>query len=84
MTSDEQRKLTKWLSRCSTIAESITYSLNEHPETQVHVLRAELKDAAADGVDWRKIYASIYKQWHTRRPQFPDVNTMATQMEQDR
>jgi len=39
--------------------------------------------AAADGIDWRKIYSFIYEGWHTRRPLFPDVDTMASLMEQD-
>ena len=39
--------------------------------------------AAADRVDWRKIYGFIYKCWHTRRPLFPDLDTMASLMEQD-
>ncbi len=84
MTSDEQRKLEKWLSICSATAGSMTFILDGHPEAQVQVLRSQLKDAAADGVDWRKIYASIYEQWHPRRPLFPDVDTMSEQMEQDR
>jgi hypothetical protein len=84
MASEEQQKLMTWLSRCSAVAGSASYIVNGYPETQVGVLRAELKSAAADGVDWRKVYASIYEQWHTRRPLFPDVDTMAAQMEQDR
>lgn len=55
--------------------------MNGYPETQVGVLRAELTAAAGDEVDRRKIYESIYEQWHSRRPLFPDVDTMATQME---
>lgn len=84
MASEEQQKLMTWLSRCSAVAGSASYIVNGYPETQVGVLRAELKSAAADGVDWRKVYASIYEQWHTRRPLFPDVDMMAAQMEQDR
>lgn len=84
MLSDEQRKLITWLSRCGTIAGSGSYIVNGYPEVQVRVLRAELKAAAADGVDWRKIYESIYRNWHSYRPLFPDVDTMAAQIEQDR
>ena len=81
--SDEQQKLMKWLINCDVIAGSASYIVNGYPETQVGVLRAELKASAADGVDWRKVYASIYEQWHTRRPLFPDLETMAAQMGQD-
>lgn len=84
MTSDEQRKLMTWSSRCSAIAGSASYIVNGYPALQVGVLRLELQAAAADGVDWQKIYASIYEAWHTWRPLFPDVDTMAAQMEQDR
>lgn len=73
-----------WLRWRSAIAGSASYIVNGYPESQVGVLRLELQTAAADGVDWQKIYASIYEQWHTRRPLFPDVDTMAAQMEQDR
>ncbi|MEO5630444.1 MAG: hypothetical protein ABIQ24_11630 [Nitrospiraceae bacterium] len=57
--------------------------MNGYPESQVGVLRLELK-AAADGVDWRKICAPIIERWHIRRPLFPDVDTKAAQMEEDR
>ena len=73
-----------WLSRCSAIAGSASYIVNGYPETQVGVLRLQLQAAAADGVDWKKLYTSIYEQWHTHRPLFPDPETMAAQMEQDR
>jgi hypothetical protein len=84
MTADEQQKLMKWLIQCEVIAGSASYIVNGYPETQVGVLRSELQAARADGVDWRDIYASIYEEWHTRRPLFPDVDLMAAQMEQDR
>lgn len=29
------------------------------------------------GGDLRRVYEFIYKSWHTRRPLFPDVDTMA-------
>ena len=72
-----------WLSRCSAVAGSASYIINGYPERQVGVLRLQLQAAAADGVDWREIYTSIYEQWHTRRPLFPDVDAMAAQMKQD-
>jgi hypothetical protein len=66
-TSDEQEKVMTWLSRCSAIAGSASYIMNGYAESQVGVLRLELK-AATDGVDWRKVYAPIIERWHTRRP----------------
>lgn len=83
MASEEQQKLMTWLSRCSAVAGSASYIINGYPESQVDVLRAELKAAAADGVDWRKVYASIYERWHTRRPLFPDMETMASQLDHE-
>ena len=80
---EERQRLMHWLGRCDTIAGSASYIVNGYPETQVQVLRLELKRAAADGVDWRRIYGFIYEGWHTRRPLFPDVDTMAALMEQD-
>lgn len=84
MASDEQRKLMTWLIRCSAVAGSASYIMNGYPETQIGVLRLELQAARADGVDWRDIYASIYEEWHTRRPLFPNPETMAAQIEQAR
>jgi hypothetical protein len=84
MASEEQQKLMTWLSRCSAVAGSASYIINGYPETQVGVLKLELKAAAAAGVDWREIYGSIYEEWHTRRPLFPDPETMAAQMKQNR
>ena len=45
---------------------------------QVEVLRNLLADLAGKGGgDLRRVYEFIYKSWHTRRPLFPDVDTMA-------
>ncbi len=73
----------EWLARCEAVAASDSYIVNGYPEAQVYALKLELKRAAADGVDWRGIYASIYQQWHTRRPHFPDVEKMASFVERD-
>jgi hypothetical protein len=43
----------------------------------VKVLASELRATEADGADWQRLHALIYEQWHARRPQFPDVETMA-------
>lgn len=82
MAHDDEKVLT-WTMRCSAVAGSGTYSLDGHPETQVAVLRAQLKAAAADGVDWRPIYAHIYDHWHSRRPLFPVPDTMAALIAQE-
>ena len=84
MPSEDQRKFMQWMIECDVIAGSASYIVNGYPKAQVSTLKATLKRAAADGVEWRKIYQSIYEQWHTRRPLFPDVDTMAAQMEQER
>ena len=84
MLSNEQEKLMKWITRCDAVAGSASYIVNGYPELQVNALRLELQAAAADGIDWRNIYADIYEYWHTRRPLFPDMETMASVIEQDR
>jgi len=77
MESDNNKKtLLDWLTRCEGIAGS-----NSFPEDQVIFLRAMLLRAAMDGVNWRKIYRSIYERWHPERPYFPDLNTMAAEIE---
>ena len=77
MESDNNKKtLRDWLTRCEAIAGS-----NSFPEDQVIFLRAMLLRAAMDGVNWRKIYRSIYERWHPERPYFPDLNTMAAEIE---
>lgn len=83
MISLEQQKLLKWLSRCHAVAGSGSYIINGYPEVQVHMLMSQLKGAAGEGVDWRKIYATLYDNWHTQRPLFPDPETMAALMEQN-
>jgi hypothetical protein len=82
--SDEREKFVKWSSRCDAIAGSASYIVNGYPELQVKALRLELQAAAADGIEWRNIYADIYECWHPRRPVFPDMDTMASLIEQDR
>lgn len=71
-----------WLTRCEAIAESDLFVRSGHPEDQVIILRAMLRRAVANGVNWREIYRSIYERWHTERPHFPDLNTMAAEVEQ--
>ncbi len=82
MASSDEQKLMTWLSRCGVVVGSASYQLSERPELQVQVLASELRGAAADGLDWRKLYASIYEEWHSRRRSFPDMETMARQVEQ--
>jgi len=84
MSSEEHHKFMDWLIRCEAIAGSASYVVNGYPEAQVSTLRGTLKQAAGEGVDWRKIYDSIYDSWHSRRPHFPDPQTMAVQVEDDR
>lgn len=83
MLSDERLKLMMWVTRCDAIAGSASYQVNGYPAGQVEVLKRTLQAAAANGVDWRKIYTSLYREWHTRRPLFPDVETMALEIEKD-
>jgi hypothetical protein len=81
MESEEQEKLLNWLNHCEAIARNELYVQIGHPEDQVTLLQATLLRAAAEGVNWREIYSSIYEQWHTRRPHFPDLNTMEAEIE---
>lgn len=81
--SEEQQKIMKWMSRCEAIAGSASYALDGTPEIQVGVLRQVLKQARAEGADWRRIYSAIYDQWHARRPLFPNVETMASQLDRE-
>ena len=73
-----------WLTRCDAIAASDLFMQTGHPEVHVTLLKATLLRAAAEGVNWREIYRSIYERWHTECPQFPDLNTMAAEIEQPR
>jgi hypothetical protein len=77
MESEGNEKLRDWLIRCEVVAESDIFVRSGHPEDQVLILRATLLRAAADGVNWREIYRSIYEEWHTQRPHFPDPDTMS-------
>jgi hypothetical protein len=78
---DYELKLLDWLTRCEAIAESDSFIQLCHPEDQVRLLRTKLLRAAADGVNWREIYRWIYDQWHTRRPHFPDLITIAAEID---
>jgi len=78
---DYELKLLDWLTRCEAIAESDSFIQLGHPAVQVLHLRSKLRRAAADGVNWREIYRWIYDQWHTRRPHFPDLITMAAEID---
>ncbi len=59
---DYELKLLDWLTRCEAIAESDAFIQLGHPQDQVVHLRAKLRRAAADGVNWREIYRWIYEQ----------------------
>jgi len=74
---DDELTLLDWWTRCEAIAESDAFLQSGHPEDQVILLKAELLRASAEGVNWRGIYRWIYDQWHTQRPLFPDLETMA-------
>jgi len=87
----ESRGQAKWnqhwtdrLTRCDAIAASDLFVRVGHPEDQVTLLKATLLRAAAEGVNWRELYRSIYERWHTECPHFPDPNTMAAAIEQHR
>jgi len=84
MKSEDNEKLLDWLTRCEVIAESDLFVRTGHPEDQVFILKATLLRAAAEGVNWRELYRSIYERWHTECPHFPDPNTMAAEIEQPR
>ena len=84
MKTKGNKKLRDWLLRCDAIAECDSFLRSRHPEDQVIFIRAALLRAAAEGVNWRTIYRSIYKEWHTRRPHFPDFNTMAAEIDRYR
>jgi len=81
MDSEDDKKLLDWLTRCDAIAASDLFVQIGHPEDQVTLLKATLLRAAAEGVNWREIYRSIYEKWHSRRPHFPDLNAMAAEIE---
>ncbi len=84
MESEDKEKLMTWLTRCDAIAGSDLFVQIGHPEDQVTLLKATLLRAAAEGLDWREIYRSIYERWHTERPHFPDLTTMVAEIEQHR
>ena len=71
-----------WLTRCHAIAASDLFMQIGHPEDQVILLKATLLRAAAEGVNWRELYRSLYDRWHTQCPHFPDPDTMAAEIEQ--
>jgi len=73
-----------WLTRCDAIAATDLFMQIGHPEDQVILLKATLLRAAAEGVNWRELYCSIYDRWHTECPQFPDPDAMAAEIEQHR
>ena len=73
-----------WLTHCEAIAGSDSFVRSGHCEDQVFILKAKLLRAAVLGENWREIYRSIYDRWHTRRPHFPDLNTMAAEIDQYR
>ncbi len=68
--------------QCASIAGSASFVLNGYPKAQVTALRDTLREAANQGFNWQELYASIYQDWHTRRPHFPTPEVMATLMEQ--
>lgn len=76
MDADDRHKFMHWMNRCEAIAGSGTYLLNGHPEAQLTILKQTLRQAAAEGVEWQKIYEFIYKTWHPRRPHFPDPSAI--------
>ena len=84
MESENKGKLLTWLTRCDAIAASDLFVEIGHPEDQVTLLKATLLRAAAEGMNWREIYRSIYERWHTERPHFPDLNMMVAEIEQHR
>jgi len=71
-----------WLTHCHAIAASDLFIQTGHPEVQVTLLKATLLRAAAEGVNWRELYCSIYDRWHTECPHFPDPNTMAAEIDE--
>ncbi|HKC94525.1 MAG TPA: hypothetical protein VKB81_10965 [Nitrospira sp.] len=81
---EDNGKLMDWLTRCEAIAESDSFVRSGHAEDQVIILRATLLRAAAAGVNWREIYRSIYEQWGTQHPHFPNLNAMAADIEHHR
>ena len=84
MESEDKEKLLNWLTRCDAIAGSDLFVQIGHPEDQVTLLKATLLRASGEGVDWREIYRPIYERWRSERPHFPDLNTMAAEIEQRR
>jgi len=81
---EDNGKLMDWLTRCDAIAGNDSFVRSGHPEDQVFILKATLLRAAVRGENWREIYRSIYEEWHTERPHFPDFNTMAAEIDRYR
>ena len=85
----ESRGQGKWkqhridlLTLCEAIAGSDAFVQTGHAEDQVTLLKVTLLRAAVRGENWREIYRSIYEEWHTERPLFPDFNTMAVEIDE--
>ena len=72
------------LTLCEAIAGGDAFVRSGHAEAQVTLLKVTLLRAAVRGENWREIYRSIYDQWRTRRPHFPDLTTMAAEIDQYR
>lgn len=75
------KKRIYWLMECDTIAGSASFVVSGYPDVQVTSLRNVLRGASAEGFNWREVYESVYKSWHSRRPHFPDPDAMALLME---
>ena len=75
-------KLMDWLTRCDAIAGNDSFVRSGHPEDQVLILKATLLRASAEVMNWREIYRSIYEQWRTWHPHFPNLNAMAAEIDQ--
>ena len=71
-----------YLRMCEAIAGSMSYALRGASDQQVRRIRAQLLDAKKEGVDWKRIYTSVYSSWKDCRPLLPDPDTMATQIEE--
>jgi len=63
MMTEDKEKLLVWMNRSDTIVGSYSYIVNGYPEMEVTTLKETLEMAAADVVDWRRIYGFIYEQF---------------------